>query len=301
MTDLIQNTEKTFLDLIREKNERDRALGEKSILDETRQFIEFVETRDIREPGTALEEYAAELERLVKEGTIGVSTFNKRLYAARKRVGQLVEDLETMGTVSVEQIRLIEKRLDKIKQKRMKRDPAIDSSQVLTREEQRQLLDGTTDKTIKLIIETLLNTGLRISELLNITLSNINPNGKVVIRIVGKGNKERKVQIPKQLYTRIRDHFQGEKYLFEHNGRKYNRNSVTQRIKMAALKTLGRDISAHTLRHTFATYLLNEEGYSLKKVSKMLGHSSIQVTADIYQEVMLTSEDWEGAFITQDE
>jgi integrase len=71
---------------------------------------------------------------------------------------------------------------------------------------------------------------------------------------------------------RIRKYFHGETYLFEHHGRKYNRISVTNRIKLEALRTLGREVTAQQLRHTWAAIQI-KRGRDVKAVAAVLGHS----------------------------
>lgn len=146
----------------------------------------------------------------------------------------------------------------------------------------------------RLIIETLYDTGLRVSELVNIKLEDIDINNKE-IRVLGKGNKERIVYFGDyeieilELYlktSRIRLlKNKNNNYLFlNHLGNKLSdrgvRLIVDNIIKEASIK---HKISPHTLRHTFATHLLNE-GADLKSVQELLGHASLSTT-QIYTHV----------------
>ena len=143
-----------------------------------------------------------------------------------------------------------------------------------------------------LILELLYSTGIRVSELVNIKLSDIDFSNNRIF-ILGKGNKERYV-----LYGKICNDLLTE-YL-EKSRKKLNKNSdylllnkfgnkITDRairmiiddiVKKSSLKL---NISPHTLRHTFATHLLNE-GADLKIVQELLGHENIATTG-IYTHV----------------
>ena len=95
------------------------------------------------------------------------------------------------------------------------------------------------------------------------------------------------------LVQRILDNFAGCVFLFEHAGKTYNRVYVTDRIKLAGRLILGKNISAHTFRHSFATEKLKQTK-NLKGVSKYLGHSSVSTTADLYVHDELGWEDVKG-------
>jgi len=142
------------------------------------------------------------------------------------------------------------------------------------------------------MLEVLYSSGLRVSELINLTLSNLHADIGF-LRVVGKGNKERLVPIGKdairftQIYVRewrvhltIQKGF--EKYIFlNRRGRKLTRVMIFTIIKDLAKKIgLKKNISPHTFRHSFATHLL-EGGADLRAVQEMLGHESI-TTTEVY-------------------
>ena len=294
MTDLMQVEKTNYVDELVKMNERDITLNRSNYTSETRQFIRFIEAEGTPGPGEALETYRAYLVDQYKREGMSAANANKRITAAKRAVKFLVDEME--NTLPAAEINRIRKRIDETKNV-AKPTITVDGEKIMSREEIKTILQNTQDPTVALVVELLANTGLRISEALGIIHKNIKANGKVKINIPGKGNKTREVMIPRDLYERINAHFKGTKYLFEHNGRDYSRNSMTQRIKLWTLKTIGREVSAHAFRHSFATYLLNEKKYDLKRVSLMLGHSSVKITADIYQSVILSSEDWEGGFL----
>lgn len=147
----------------------------------------------------------------------------------------------------------------------------------------------------KAIIEVMYGCGLRVSEVISLNISDIYIKDEF-IRIVGKGEKERLVPIGKKtlkelmLYTRgerlhqkIQPKFT-DKVFISARGTSLTRQSVFLLVKSLAEKAgIKKTISPHTLRHSFATHLL-EGGADLRAVQQMLGHSSISTT-EIYTHV----------------
>jgi integrase/recombinase XerD len=144
----------------------------------------------------------------------------------------------------------------------------------------------------KAIIEMLYGCGLRVSELVELKLSNIYAETEF-IKVIGKGNKERLVPIggvALKLLTiyvdQVRVHLTIKKghedFIFLNRfGGRLSRISVFTLIKSLAIATgIHKNISPHTLRHSFATHLI-EGGADLRAVQEMLGHSSI-TTTEIY-------------------
>ena len=142
------------------------------------------------------------------------------------------------------------------------------------------------------ILETLYSCGLRVSELINLQLSNINFNENY-IKVTGKGNKQRLSPISGKalkylsIYiNEVRIHLDIKKgnsdFVFLNNrGTKLSRVMIFLIIKKLAEKIgLNKKISPHTFRHSFATHLI-EGGADLRAVQEMLGHSSI-TTTEIY-------------------
>ncbi len=144
----------------------------------------------------------------------------------------------------------------------------------------------------KAMLETLYSCGLRVSELVNLKISDLFLNDGF-IKVIGKGNKERLAPIgsvaEKQinLYrNEVRCHLNIKKdqedFLFlNRRGGKLSRVMVFMIIKQLAFKiNLKKHISPHTFRHSFATHLI-EGGADLRAVQEMLGHESI-TTTEIY-------------------
>ena len=142
------------------------------------------------------------------------------------------------------------------------------------------------------IIEVLYSSGLRVSELINLTLSNVYTDIGF-LRVIGKGNKERLVPVGTdalkylQIYlNEVRVHLNiasgHEKYVFlNRRGKQLSRVMIFTIIKdLAALAGIRKRVSPHTFRHSFATHLL-EGGADLRVVQELLGHESI-TTTEIY-------------------
>ena len=140
----------------------------------------------------------------------------------------------------------------------------------------------------KAILETLYATGMRVSESTNLKTNNVNLDIGF-LRCIGKGNKERIIPLGKKAIHSInrylefsRPHFLKQKtseYLFiSRSGAKLSRQSVWKLIKRYALEAkIKKSIKVHTIRHSFATHLL-ERGADLRSVQEMLGHSNISTT-----------------------
>ena len=146
----------------------------------------------------------------------------------------------------------------------------------------------------KAMLETLYACGLRVSELIAITLGSINLR-QGVVRVMGKGSKERLVPIGEealywinQFVERARGNFftgLPTDILFPSTrGQMMTRQTFWHRIKFyAQLADIDTDLSPHTLRHAFATHLLNH-GADLRVVQMLLGHSDLSTT-QIYTHV----------------
>ena len=167
----------------------------------------------------------------------------------------------------------------------------------LTEEEVGKLLDvevkSPYDYRNKTILELLYSSGIRISELVNIKTPNYDSE-ECLIRIMGKGSKERIVPLGDYAINIMNDYMNNYRplinkkhtdYVFINNrGDKISRQFIFKVIKKEALKKgIKKDISPHTLRHTFATHLL-KNGADLRIIQELLGHENISTT-QIYTHV----------------
>ena len=138
-----------------------------------------------------------------------------------------------------------------------------------------------------LILELLYSTGIRVSELINIKVKDISLSDKY-IKITGKGNKERIVYFGDICYELIKLYLKTSYNYFNVNnleyliisktGKKMNDRKVREIIDIASSKAnIKMKISPHTLRHTFATHMLNH-GADLRSVQELLGHENLSTT-----------------------
>jgi integrase len=136
---------------------------------------------------------------------------------------------------------------------------------------------------IRLITCGLFWSGCRISELINIKLSDCKIFDKVVyIEVTGKGSKQRTVNMPIDLYKDIQTQFKGKVNLFETStGKPYSRKAIWQEINRQS-KLHEFNIHCHTLRHSIAMYLKNERHLSADQICKYLGHSDVAITLRHY-------------------
>ena len=144
-----------------------------------------------------------------------------------------------------------------------------------------------------LILEMFYSTGIRLSELVNIKISDIDKNNRQ-IKVFGKGSKERIVFFSIKCLEYLEDYLNNSRiyllkknndYLFLNNkGCNLSTSGVEYIIKQILKKSgLNIHLTPHTLRHTFATHMLNE-GADLMTVKELLGHESISTTG-IYTHV----------------
>ena len=140
----------------------------------------------------------------------------------------------------------------------------------------------------KAILELMYATGLRISEVISLEFKNIDFE-ECIVRVMGKGSKERIVPINDYALNALNTYLEEYRplmiknevnnYLFLNNhGKQMTRQGVFKMIKAECLKKgITKDISPHTIRHTFATHLL-ENGADLRIIQELLGHSDISTT-----------------------
>lgn len=163
---------------------------------------------------------------------------------------------------------------------------------VLTKDEIETMLssikgDKPLDLRNKAIMETLYASGLRITELLDLKLSNIHLREKYMV-VIGKGNKERMVPLGEMAVIAIRKYIEkgrleickksSDLLFFNYKGEKMSRQGLYKYIvNLARDCGITKEISPHTIRHSFATHLL-EGGTDLRIVQELLGHEDISTT-----------------------
>lgn len=135
----------------------------------------------------------------------------------------------------------------------------------------------------KAIISLAFSTGMRVSEIVNLKISDIDSKRMLILIYQGKGRKDRYVPLSQNMLNLLRDYFKEyrpKEFIF--NGQfelKYSPNSCNQIVK----KYLGKDYHFHLLRHSCFTSLL-ESGTDLRIIQKIAGHSNVKTT-EIYTHV----------------
>ena len=158
---------------------------------------------------------------------------------------------------------------------------------VISPAEIEDILQNHLNDTEKVIMELLYGAGLRVSELVNLKVSDIDLNAKY-LRCFGKGSKERIIPIAdkaqhainvylkhRELYLK-RNRSEEKRLLVKENGSSVSRQDVYVFIRKQG-EHLAKHISPHTLRHSFATHML-ENGADLRVVQELLGHSDVSTT-----------------------
>ena len=158
----------------------------------------------------------------------------------------------------------------------------------LTTIEVKKLIAGVMNLKHRCIIKLLYGSGLRLSELLHLKLTDIDSKSLIIHIRKSKGNKDRVVMLSNALLDELRIYFINYKpvdFLFEgQSGGMYSAKSVQVIVKNAASKAgIKKQVTPHTLRHSFATHLL-EAGTDIRFIQQLLGHSSIKTT-EIYTHI----------------
>ncbi|MFH1737338.1 MAG: site-specific tyrosine recombinase/integron integrase [Actinomycetota bacterium] len=165
---------------------------------------------------------------------------------------------------------------------------------ILSRDEVERLIENPDEGTKaglrnRAVLELLYATGMRVGELASLNISNINLNARE-IRVIGKGNKERLVFM-NNIAARALDEYliiarpkdaggkkANEAVFLNTAGGRLSTRSVQKIVDKSGLRSgLGRRVSPHTLRHSFATHLL-EEGADLRTIQELLGHADLGTT-----------------------
>jgi len=162
--------------------------------------------------------------------------------------------------------------------KRPKKENKI--PQVLTKQEVTQLFEHTKTTKTKLILQLLYSSGLRVSEVVNLKPSELDFNEYTGWVRGGKGKKDRMIILSKKLSNKLKKFTEKHSdwaYVFSKTKPLTTRNIQKLVQKAAAEAGIKKEVHPHTLRHSFATHLL-DSGVDLRKIQTVLGHSSISTT-----------------------
>lgn len=157
----------------------------------------------------------------------------------------------------------------------------------LTEEEFQRLITAIDKPVIKTLVQTMYYTGGRISEIINLKIKDVDLENKIIYIIDGKGGKDRKIPINNKLLKILKNYKSNIRVVDKYSNNFFtNKRSglvsasyVNKIIKEASITSnINKKISAHTLRHSFGTNLLNK-GASLVSIQKLLGHSNLSITS----------------------
>jgi len=153
---------------------------------------------------------------------------------------------------------------------------------ILTQQEVKKIINATENLKHRAILSTCYSAGLRLSEVVALKINDINSTTMLINIKQSKGKKDRTVMLSSKLLHLLREYFKEYKpkeFLFEgQSGGQYAVRSVQQILKNALTKAkIKKNASVHTLRHSFATHLI-EQGTDIRFVQELLGHNSIKTT-----------------------
>ncbi|MBU0612166.1 tyrosine-type recombinase/integrase [Patescibacteria group bacterium] len=160
---------------------------------------------------------------------------------------------------------------------------------VLSRDEIKRIIESITNYKHKLMITLAYSSGLRVSELVNLKIKDLDLHGLTIHLKGSKGMKDRITIFPEKILNEIKNMIAGknnENYVFESERGGKLTTATAQKVFQKSLEKLGitKPATFHSLRHTFATHLL-ENGVDVRYVQELLGHSNIRTT-QIYTHVM---------------
>jgi integrase/recombinase XerD len=171
--------------------------------------------------------------------------------------------------------------------KRPKRERRIPD--VLTKEEVNRLIEAIPTKKSKLMVQMAYACGFRVSEIINLKIKDLNFEEMVGYVRQGKGRKDRLFNIPQKIVNKIKKQTEFQKemnqeYLFSGKKGSLTDRNLQKIVRNAAKKAgIKKDVHPHTLRHSFATHLL-ENGTDIRIIQELLGHADLSTT-QIYTHV----------------
>jgi integrase/recombinase XerD len=165
--------------------------------------------------------------------------------------------------------------------KRPKKEKRIPT--VLTKDEVKKLINSIVSKKSRLMVSFMYACGFRVSELVNMKVKDLNFEENIGNVRQGKGKKDRVFNIPEFLLEDLKNQTEKQKeekkeYLFTGPKEKLSERNLQKIISLSAKHAgIKKDVHCHTLRHSFATHLL-ENGTDIRKIQELLGHSDLSTT-----------------------
>ena len=174
----------------------------------------------------------------------------------------------------------------------LKKDPTLDIKRpkkerkipaVLTKEEVLKLINSSQIKKSRLLVSLLYSCGMRVSELVDLKIKNLDFNERIGYIKQSKGKKDRIFNIPLTLLEELKEQTEKQKqnnqeFLFTGPKGKLSSRNIQKIVKKAAQKAnIEKEVHCHTLRHSFATHLL-ENNVDIRKIQELLGHADLSTT-----------------------
>ena len=154
---------------------------------------------------------------------------------------------------------------------------------VLSQEEVKQIIDNTSNLKHRTFISLIYSCGLRLSELQNLKITDIDSTRMQIHVRLGKGSKDRYVMLSEKILLMLREYwkrYRPKEYLFEGStiGKPIAMRTIQHAFSQSVIKSgINKHPCVHSLRHSFATHLL-ENGVNLLAIQKLMGHSNIKTT-----------------------
>ncbi|KAB3532521.1 tyrosine-type recombinase/integrase [Alkaliphilus serpentinus] len=229
-------------------------------------FLEYIEYDITNIDSLSIKQY---LLFLLDKETFSHSYVNQAINSIKFYMEYVANDIETVDKI--------------IRPKKQKKLP-----QVLSEMEVKKIFEAVTNQKHRLLLMLTYSAGLRVSETVNLKLSDIDSNRMLLKVHQGKGRKDRYTILSEVVLHELREYYKKYKpqqYIFEGSERTNLTERSAERVFKDALKKAGikREVGMHSLRHSFATHLL-ESGTDLRYIQELLGHNSSKTT-EIYTHV----------------
>jgi len=153
---------------------------------------------------------------------------------------------------------------------------------VLTKDEVKRMIESTENKKHRLMLEFIYSTGIRLNECINMKINDLDLEDKTGWVRSGKGAKDRMIILSDKFVSNLKEYLQTRKYpseyIFATKGRQLSKRAIQKIVTLAAARAnITKNVHPHTLRHSYATHLL-EAGVDIRKIQVLLGHSNLNTT-----------------------
>jgi len=209
-----------------------------------------------------------------------INEYFLRSFVGKKLGGSAIR--QTIGALKILYVYVLKRNWNKIDFPRPKAEKKYPN--ILSKEDVKSIINVTRNLKHKTLIMLAYSSGLRLGELLNLRLEDIDSKRMQILVKQAKGHKDRNVILSPLILTQLRIYwkeYQPVNYLFEgfSRNRKYSYRSAQNIIKRSVqLAGIKRKVTFHTLRHSFATHLV-EDGVDVIIVQRLLGHTTLKTTS----------------------